>query len=145
MNVLIAVDCDNSSYTLIDHVLELFDEKMEKIWLLHVADSDPDFIGYDVGPDVVRDAVAEEYHEEHKLIQKMGEYIRGKGLDCTCLLVQGVISDQILQQTIRLETDILVLGYHRNSLLRHMINGNTYNKLIKDIKTSVLTIPLPKT
>ena len=42
-----------------------------KIWLLHIAAPEPDFVGYDAGPDTVRKQVAKELREEHAKVQEL--------------------------------------------------------------------------
>ena len=40
-----------------------------QLWLIHVAEPDPDFIGYKAGPDTVRDAMARKFHREHQQLE----------------------------------------------------------------------------
>ena len=69
MQLLVAVDFSDSSRIVIDYVKDLANALSGKIWLLHVAEPDPEFVGYDVDPPEMRDVVARRFHREHQQIQ----------------------------------------------------------------------------
>ena len=54
-NIAIALDLSNSSTVLIEQAKVLARANDAKIWLIHIAAPDPDFIGYDVGPKYIRE------------------------------------------------------------------------------------------
>ena len=49
---------------LIDKAIEMAKAFDSKIWLLHVAAPEPEFIGFGVGPQYIRDTRAEELRKE---------------------------------------------------------------------------------
>ena len=49
-----------------------------KIWLVHIAAPDPDFVGYEVGPQYIRDHRADELKKEHKLVKKYADELKAK-------------------------------------------------------------------
>ncbi len=67
-----------------------------QIYLLHVAEPDPSFVGFEAGPDEVRAQVAREFHQEHEQIQAMAARLREAGFDARALLVQGPTIETIL-------------------------------------------------
>ena len=69
MQLLVAVDFSDSSRLVIEYVKNLANALSGKIWLLHVAEPDPEFVGYDVDPPEMRDVVARRFHREHQQIQ----------------------------------------------------------------------------
>lgn len=68
-NILVTIDFEEKGQVLIEKAAELAEKFNAKLWLVHVAAPDPDFIGYDVGPQYVRDVLAKDLRNEHKLLQ----------------------------------------------------------------------------
>ena len=69
MSILVAIDLSDKT----DKVFQTA-EKMAKmiggtVYLVHVAEPDPDFVGYAVGPETVREQVAKEFHQQHTALQ----------------------------------------------------------------------------
>ncbi|MGI9287132.1 MAG: universal stress protein [Pseudomonadales bacterium] len=141
MNILLGVDLSSSSDTIIAQGQSLAQAYSAKIWLLHVAPSDPDFVGYDVGPQTVRDAVAKKYHAEHAQIQAFSAQLRDAGLDATALLVQGATADTILKEAEQLQANIIVLGSHGKGMAKQLLLGSTSSSVIKHSKVPVLVVP----
>lgn len=123
MNVLIAIDFSQSAQAWLDDTVALLRNALESVWLLHVAEPDPDFVGYEIDPTVMRDQVAEGFHREHRQLQDMAEALRGLGIDTTALLIQGETAKTIVQQAGKLNVDMIVVGSHKASLLRHFLTG----------------------
>ena len=69
-NIAIALDLSNSSTVLIEQAKVLARANDAKIWLIHIAAPDPDFIGYDVGPKYIREDRADILKEEHFRLMK---------------------------------------------------------------------------
>ncbi len=60
-----------------------------KIWLVHVAAPDPEFVGYEPGPQYIRDDRAKVLLAEHKKLASYIKSLEGKGYKAEALLVQG--------------------------------------------------------
>jgi nucleotide-binding universal stress UspA family protein len=81
MNILVAVDLSEATPRVMQVTERVARQSEGKVRLLHVAEAEPDFMGYDAGPEVVRDQVAKEFRDEHKSIQAYAEQLREAGLD----------------------------------------------------------------
>ena len=68
-NILVTIDLEDHAEQLIGHAAEWAKAFGAKVWLMHVAAPDPDFVGYEVGPQYIRDGRAEELREEHRMLQ----------------------------------------------------------------------------
>ena len=79
---------------------------------MHVAKPNSDFVGYEAGPDVVREQVAHEYREQHQVLHSHGEALRADGIETTALLIQGQTAQCILNEAERLGADLIVMGTH---------------------------------
>lgn len=141
MNILVALDLSPSSQKIVKQVEVLFNLPSVKFWLLHVADPDPEFIGYADGPQYIRDAVAQQFHEEHKAIQAIATEMRNAQIDCTALLIQGYCPDTILSEAQRLKANLIVVGSHGKNMMKQLILGSTSQAVIKDSKIPMLVIP----
>ncbi|MDH3548902.1 MAG: universal stress protein, partial [Gammaproteobacteria bacterium] len=90
MKILVAVDLSEATPRVLQVTERVARQSSGEVRLLHVAEAEPDFIGYDAaGPDVVRDQVAKEFRDEHRSIQAYAEQLREAGLDTSARLIQG--------------------------------------------------------
>jgi nucleotide-binding universal stress UspA family protein len=141
MSLLVAVDLSESSRTVIDHARSLAAGYPGKIWLVHVAAPEPDFVGYRVGPQSVRDGVARHVHEEHKQLQHWAEDLRSSGLDCTALLVQGPFASTILSEADRLAVQVIVVGSHGQGAAHRLFVGSTSEGILRGAAVPVFVVP----
>jgi len=70
-NIMVAVDFNDSIGELMVYADNLAEKFGSKVWVLHVADPEPDFVGYEPGPQYIRDIKADEYREEHRNLQEV--------------------------------------------------------------------------
>ena len=144
MELLVAVDFSDAIEKVIENAKRYAKSSDSKIWLIHVAQPDPYFVGYDVGPQGERDAVAERFRTEHKRLQQYAKELRQEGVDCVPLLVQGPTVDTILNQAKELSVDIIVLGSHGKSAVMRMLVGSTSEGVLHHSSIPVLIIPTHK-
>ena len=141
MKLLVAVDFSDSSRIVIDYMKNLANALCGKIWLLHVAEPDPGFMGYLVDSQEMRDAVARKFHREHQQIQQLSQELRSKGLDCEAILIQGPTVETILREIEKLSVDMVVLGSHGKGILRHILVGSTSEGVLHQSSVPVLVVP----
>ena len=142
MNILAAVDF--SGFT--DPILAALDRIAgevpgTRIWLLHVAEPDPSFVGYDAGPAAVRDQVAAEYRRERQQLQECAARLERSGREVTALVVPGAIADVILAESARLAIDLIVMGSHGYGTLAELIVGGVSKVVLRKATCPVLVIP----
>ncbi|MDH5586970.1 MAG: universal stress protein [Nitrospirota bacterium] len=141
MQLLVAVDFSDSSRIVIEYVTDLANVVCGKIWLLHVAEPDPEFVGYDVDPPEMRDVIARRFHKEHLQIQQLSQELRSKGLDCDALLIQGPTVETILRESKKLSVDMVVVGSHGKGILKHLLVGSTSEGVLHQASIPVLVVP----
>jgi nucleotide-binding universal stress UspA family protein len=141
MKILISVDLSDSTAKVVEKAEDFAKGLSAEVWLLHVAAPDPDFVGYDAGPQSVRDSVAQKYHEEHRQIQAIAGQFRKKGLEATALLIQGVTADTILNEAAKLRVDMVVVGSHGRGMVRHLLVGSVSEEVIRRSLVPVLVVP----
>jgi K+-sensing histidine kinase KdpD len=80
-NILVTIDFEEKGQVLIDKAAEMAEKFNAKLWLVHVAAPDPEFVGYEVGPQYVRDVLAKDLREEHKLLQNFSSQLKDRNID----------------------------------------------------------------
>ncbi len=150
MNILAAIDLSESSQIVVGQAKKLAKTLSTKIWLLHVANLNPDLAFSPVGSDEIpplqdiggiRDAVAKKFHNEHRLLQQFGQEIRSSGLDCTALLVEGHIEKTILNEAAKLSVDMVILGSQGKGTLARFLLGSTSEGVLHKSPVPVLIVP----
>jgi nucleotide-binding universal stress UspA family protein len=142
MNLLAAIDFSGFTdpiLTAVDRITAAAPDT--RIWLLHVAEPDPSFVGYEAGPEVVRDQVAAEYRQEHRQLQVCAERLRTAGREVSALLVQGAIADTILAEAARLDIQLIVMGSHGYGIIAELIMGGVSKVVLRRALCPVLIIP----
>lgn len=143
-NILVAIDVSPTDTLLLDQAVFLAEKCESKIWLVHVASPDPDFVGFEMGPRYIRDFVADELRAEHRQIRAYVEELEKKSLNVEGLLIQGPTVDMIEEEIQKLNIDLLVIGSHKHSFLYETFIGNTAMKIIREISIPVMIVPLPE-
>lgn len=140
-NILALVDFSNSTDDVIEKAAELTSMYKGKCWLLHVAAPEPDFVGYEVGPQYIRDSRAGVLRDEHLKIQGYQARLEDRGIECEALLVQGQLFRTIMGEIEKLKIDTVVLGSHGRGMLYEILVGSVCEHLLKHSKVPLLIIP----
>lgn len=141
MNILIATDLSAESRPVIDYGKDLAKKLGAKIWLLHIAEPDPTFVGYDNDPQAMRKVIAETFHQEHNALQRLSGELRAEGLECTALLVQGPVVSKILSEAEKLAAEMIILGSHGYGAMKRLLVGSTSESLLEQTKVPLVVIP----
>jgi nucleotide-binding universal stress UspA family protein len=141
-NILVAVDLDDSAQLLVEKAAEQAEKFGSKVWVLHVADPEPDFVGNKVGPQYIRDLRVKELIHEHQLVRKYTDYLKTKNIDADGLLIAGATVQLILEEIEKLNIDLVVIGHHQHSLMYQIFTGTTHSAIVKKSKVPVLIVPL---
>ena len=144
MKILAGIDLSDSTPKIIAKVEELSKALSAEVWLLHAAAPEPDFIGYDPGPQSVRDTVAKTFHREHGEIQNIADQLRKEGIDSQALLVQDDAVGALVKEAAKLEADMIVVGSHGRGAMYHLIMGSVSEGVIHQAECPVLVVPTHK-
>ena len=140
MSLLVALDFSSVAEDQLEIVQRLAAPNRE-IYLLHVAEPDPDFVGFDAGPGEVRDQVAREFHQEHEQIQSLAGRLRDRGHQVTALLVQGPTIETILNEAEKVGAEVIVVGSHGRGKLFDLVVGSVSAGVIRKSPVPVLVVP----
>lgn len=112
-----------------------------KCWLVHIASPEPDFVGYEIGPQYIRDDKATKLKKEHDLLQSYKETLQENDINCEALLIQGQINPTIASEIKKLEIDLVVLGSHGHSRLYDLVVGSVCEFMLRNTPIPMLIIP----
>jgi len=139
--VLAAIDFSESTDAIVAMAAEMARCLESELVLVHVAPPDPDFVGYEAGPDSVRRDVAHEFRDEHRRLERLAEAAAQQGLKVTPLLLQGPTVDTILDKAADLAARAIVVGSHGHGTMYHLIVGSVSEGILRDAKCPVVVIP----
>lgn len=141
-NILVAVDFNDAVGELLGYA-EGFAEKFgAKIWVVHVAAPDPDFVGYEPGPQYIRDFKAEDFREEHRNLQSICKTFLSPEVENEALLIQGSTVETVLQEAQKLNSDLLIVGTHKHSFLHNLLQESVSLELLKKSNIPLLAVPI---
>jgi nucleotide-binding universal stress UspA family protein len=141
-NILVTIDFEEKAILLVEKAVEIAEKFNSKVWIVHIAAPDPDFISYEPGPQYIRDSRAEELRKEHRIIQDFTQMLTDKGIDAEGLLIQGPTQEMILTESEKLNIDLIIIGHHEHGLLYKLFAGSVASQVINKSKIPVLTIPI---
>ena len=142
MIILVAVDLSPASKKVVAAAGDVADLTGASVYVLHAAEPEPDFVGYDAGPEVVRTQVAEELRREHREVQALAKSLRDKGLDATALLVRGPTVETTLKEANSLDAGLIVVGTHGHGAVYDVLIGSYSAGIIRRSKLPVLVVPI---
>jgi len=141
-NILVAIDFEENIEPIIDKAFELANSFNAKVWLLHIAAPEPYFVGYEVGPQYIRDWRAEDLRTEHRQLQRFTSELEGKGIDVEGLLIQGATIEMIIGESKKLNVDLIIAGHHEHSFFYNALVGSVSSQIIKKSKIPALIVPV---
>lgn len=141
-NIMVAVDFNDSIGELMTYAESLAQSYNSKVWVLHVAEPEPDFVGYEPGPQYIRDIKAEEYREEHRNLQDICKNFISDEIESEALLIQGSTVETVLGEATKLHVDLLIVGTHKHSFLHNLLQESVSMELLKKSDIPMLTIPI---
>ena len=142
MNILVAVDLSPGSESVVDTAGQLAKKMGAEVYVVHVAEPEPEFVGYDAGPEVVRTQVAEELHREHREVQALAQRLRDEGIEATALLIRGPTVDTALKEAKSLDAGIIVVGSHGHGAVYDVLVGSYSAGIIRRSELPVLVVPV---
>jgi nucleotide-binding universal stress UspA family protein len=141
-NILVAVDMQKGDQILIDHASALASRFDSKVWIVHVAAPDPDFVGYDAGPVYIRKTLADELRTEHKSLHTYSKTLHALNISAESLLVQGPTVQTIFDEANKLACDLLILGSHKHNFLKRVFGQEVTREIFEKSKIPMLIVPL---
>ena len=144
MKLLVCIDLSESTEIIVKKIEEITKALPAKVWLLHNAVPEPDFVEFKVDPQAARESLAKKFHNEHRQIQEIANRLRKAGLDATALLVHGATVEAILKEASDLDVDMIVVGTHGRGAMYQLLVGSVSEGILHKSPYPVLVIPTHK-
>ena len=142
--VIALIDFSNVTDSVVRAATKLAAAMKGELLLLHAAEPDPDFVGYEVGPETVRDDVAHELRDEHRELGKLAERVSAEGLVCRALMIQGPTVETAIEQAERHKVAWIVLGSHGHGALFNLLVGSVSEGVLHRATCPVVVVPSPR-
>lgn len=143
-HILATIDFSEISDAIVDQAAQLAEAFTATLHLIHVAAPNPDFAGYEAGPQVVRDARAQELRDEHQRLSDYAANLRERNIDAKALLVQGPTVETILNEARSLNVDLIIVGSHGKGAFYRALLGSVSEGVVRGATQPVLVIPSAK-
>jgi len=141
--ILVGIDFSETTDAVVAEAATLASALGSELVLVHVAAPDPDFVGYEPGPDSVRKQRASELREEHGAIQEKAEMLRRRGLTAKALLVQGPTVEKLLEEAADHAADRIVIGSHGHGAIHRVLLGSVSEGIVRGARCPVVVVPSP--
>lgn len=142
MKLLVAVDCSESTEKVVNKAQEMAKTLSATLWIIHVAQPEPDFVGYETGSQTERDYVAQRFRTEHSQIQEIAEILRNQGIETTALLIQGPTVETIIKEAKKLAVDMIIMGSHGRNPISELFLGSVSKGVISQSNCPILIVPI---
>jgi nucleotide-binding universal stress UspA family protein len=141
-NIIVAVDIEKKEELLVNKAIEMAKVYQAKLWIIHASAPDPDFVGFEAGPQSVRDERAGTLLKENKILNNYSDLAKRNGVEATGLLIQGPTIELILEECDKLEADLLILGHKKHGFIQRLIRGSIAGGIMENTKIPLMIIPL---
>lgn len=142
-NILTPVDLKAETGHVLDQAKSLAQALGAKLWVLHVAAPEPDFVGYEQGPQYIRDIRAGTLRGERGELQQITSGLTAQGIAAQPLLVMGPTAETILGEAERLDVDLIIMGTHGRRGLAKAFMGSTCDDVLRANRFKVFVVPTP--
>lgn len=141
MKLLVVIDFEASKGGFLAAARHWATRFAGSVWLVHVEDPDPAFVGYEAGPQETRDAVARDIREHRRLLEAAADDWREAGIETVALVLQGSVVETILAEAAKVGADAIVMGAPTHGRWHDLLLGNEADSLIRKSTCPVLVIP----
>jgi nucleotide-binding universal stress UspA family protein len=140
-SILVPVDFSDVTPKVIRHAVRLAEAFKSRIILLHVAEPEPEFIGFEPGPPSVRVSMAVDFHAEHRKLEEIKEELTASGLQVQAFQIQGPTAEKILSEAEQHQSEMIVIGSHGHGALYNLLTGSVAAGVLKSARCPVLVVP----
>jgi nucleotide-binding universal stress UspA family protein len=141
VNLLVAVDFSPVTDRVVEVAAALARDCGGAITILHVARPEPEFVGYEAGPQSVRDQVATEFRLQRRMLQDLADRLRAAEVEATPVMVQGSIAETIVEHATRIGAALIVVGTHGRGAVMDLLVGSVSEGVIRRSPIPVLVVP----
>ena len=139
--ILVPLDFSDVTPRVIEVAKEMAQAFGGSLVLLHVAEPEPDFVGFEPGPQPVRMSVARDFRAEHQRLEELKSEFAAAGLQVTALQIQGATVEKILHAAEQHGAGLIVMGSHGHGALYELLVGSVTHGVMKGAHCPVVVVP----
>lgn len=141
--ILIPTDFSSSSMHALKYAIELNKSFGARLYILHILQDITDFSEFNLSPTILPQLYAEFEQNATNKLEEIVSTLVPKDTTCDTYIIHGVPFYEIIQFAKDEGTDLIVIGSHGRTGIRHVLFGSTAEKVIKKSACPVLTIKSP--
>lgn len=140
--ILVPVDFSDAAAGVVATAQQFATAFGSRLVLLHVAEPDPDFVGFEPGPIAVRQNVARDFRAEHQKLDALKATCTSA--EVLALHIQGPAIAKILAEATAQDAGLIILGSHGHGALYELLVGSVTAGVLQGAKCPVLVVPAAK-
>lgn len=143
-SILVAIEsCEATTIAspVVERTLELARAFSSKVWILHIVPHTRD-APFNVDSKTLRREAAAELRHEHEFLQYLAQCLRDRDVDATALLVEGATTRTLLEESERLDIDLIILGCHSHGLLYGALMDVTEEGMLSKCTRPIMFVPM---
>jgi nucleotide-binding universal stress UspA family protein len=142
--ILVPVDFSDVSPSVVETAKKYARAFGSRIVLLHICEPEPDFVGYEPGPMVVREHVATAMRANQKTLDALKTRSVEPDLEMLALQIQGPAVEKIVQEAAEQDAGLVVMGSHGHGAIYNLLVGSVTEGVLKGVTCPVLIVPSEK-
>ncbi len=139
--ILVPVDFSDVCDRVVDTAKQYARAFGSRIVLLHICEPEPDFIGYEPGPIVVRENMADAMRRDQKTLDELKKKYEEPDLELKALQIQGPAVEKIVSEARQQNAGLLVMGSHGHGAIYNLLVGSVAEGVLKNVPCPVLIVP----
>ncbi len=141
-NILVAVDFKEGTDKILQITKELAQQYLSNVWIVHVSAPKPDFVGYEAGPQYIKDLREIELKEEHKKLKKIADEFNFTGIDTESIMLNGGTVEMLSAEISKLHINLAIVGHRKHGFFHKAFFGRTDVSLIEHTNVPTLVVPV---
>ena len=139
--IVAALDFSDVTNDLLEVARKMALAHQATLYLLHVEPPEPDFVGYEPGPEHVRNSVAQEAIRHFKEENTFRNELRAAGIDAHSLVIQGPTAEKVVSEAESLNAEMIIIGSHGHGPVYRVVMGSVGQAIITHADCPVLIVP----
>ncbi len=139
--ILVPVDFSDVTDRVVNTAKQYANAFGSRIVMLHVCEPEPDFIGYEPGPIVVRDNIADAMRRDQKVLDELKAKHDEPELELKALQIQGPAVEKIVSEVGQQNAGLVVMGSHGHGSIYNLLVGSVTEGVLKNVSCPVLIVP----
>lgn len=141
-NILVAINFSDLAPDVLANSIEIAIAMKGKLWLIHVSDPNPFFVGYEVEPPSMRAQREDELQRERSELEAMTRQVQSQGIEAQAELLLGAPIPSIIEKAEEIEADMIIIGKEDHGFFYKTFMGSTSEGVVSKASCPVLVIPL---